>query len=318
MSRRNKNITTPSISPFWRAKNENIESWIKYFDRLTEIAISLFKWEGLPEEVDERFLELSLFRDGYVLFFKDDVLDEYMALRAMLGGQWSVYDIPSDRRAYASNGYTNELNEDNSVIIYNNMLHQSSYFVIREFAERLANLDRIIDVNTNAQKTPILLRCDDRDRLTLQNVYKKYEGNSPVIYGDKGMSPELIQSIQTGAPYVADKLYELKSQIWNEALTFLGIPNITDTKQERLVRDEVNRSQGGVIAARYSRQMSRQQAAEQINKMFSLDISVDYRDEYKEIPDPEQGDGATVSNINALINEINSYNSSLNKEKNNE
>lgn len=309
MSRRRPNGTkSPTNAPFWRARIENEQSWIKYYDRLTSAYMSLGGFKNHPSEVDERFMMLSMFYDGYVLFFKDDVLDEYMALRAMLGGTWSVYDIPSYRRAYASNGYQNELDETNSVIIYDNLLHSNPAFVIQEFAERLANLDRIIDINTNAQKTPLLLRCDDRDRLTLQNVYKKYDGNSPVIYGDKGMSPELIQAISTGAPYVADKLYELKSQIWNEALTFMGIPNITDTKNERLIRDQVNRSQGGVIAMRESRKKSINQACNQINEIFGLDMSWDYNEEYTESPDPEQGDGATVQNINSLIRQINEDN----------
>ena len=310
MSRRKPNgANAPSNTPFWRARIENVQSWAKYYDRLTSAYMSLGEFKGLPSEVDERFMMLSMFYDGYILFFKDDVLDEYMALRATLGGMWSVYDIPKDRRAYASNGYHNDdLNETNSVIIYDNLLHSNPAFVIQEFAERLANLDRIIDINANAQKTPLLLRCDDRDRLTLENVYKKYSGNTPVIYGDKGMSPELIQAISTGAPYVADKLYELKSQIWNEALTFMGIPNVTDTKNERLIRDEVNRSQGGVIAMRQSRKKSINQACKQINEIFGLDMSWDYNEEYQENPDPEQGGGATVQNINEMIRQINADN----------
>ena len=310
MSRRKPNgANAPSNTPFWRARIENVQSWAKYYDRLTSAYMSLGGFKGLPSEVDERFMMLSMFYDGYILFFKDDVLDEYMALRATLGGMWSVYDIPKDRRAYASNGYHNDdLNETNSVIIYDNLLHSNPAFVIQEFAERLANLDRIIDINANAQKTPLLLKCDDRDRLTLENVYKKYSGNAPVIYGDKGMSSELIQAISTGAPYVADKLYELKSQIWNEALTFMGIPNVTDTKNERLIRDEVNRSQGGVIAMRQSRKKSINQACKQINEIFGLDMSWDYNEEYQESSDPEQGGGATVQNINEMIRQINADN----------
>lgn len=306
--RRPEGAKNPSQTPFWRARIENTESWLKYFDRLTSAYMSLGEFKKLPDEVDERFAMLGMFYDGYILFFKDDVLEQYMALRAALGGRWSVYDIPSDRQAYASNGYQNDLNEENSVIIYDNLLHTRPAFVIQEFAERLANLDRIIDINANAQKTPILLRCDDRDRLTLTNVYKKYDGNAPVIYGDKGMSPELIQAISTGAPYVADKLYELKSQIWNEALTFMGIPNVTDTKNERLIRDEVNRSQGGVIAMRQSRKKSINEACEQINRMFGLDMSWDYNEEYTESPDPDGGQGSTIQNINSLIRQINEDN----------
>lgn len=310
MSRRKPNgAKSPSQTPFWRAGIENVQSETKYFNRLANAYLSLGLFKNRPKEISERFMMLTMFRDGYTLFFKDDVLERFMSLRATLGGQFDFEDIPTDRRAYASNGYQNDdLNEENSVIIFDNMLHDIPAFVVWEFSERLANLDRIIDINANAQKTPLLLRCDDRDRLTLENVYKKYNGNAPVIYGDKGMSPELIQAIQTGAPYVADKLYELKSQIWNEALTFMGIPNVTDTKNERLIRDEVNRSQGGVIAMRQSRKKSINEACERINEIWGLNMSWDYNEEYQETPDPEQGAGATTQNINALIRQINADN----------
>lgn len=274
-------MTKPTVKPFWRAEVDNDIAFINYFDRLTEIAISLFEWENLPDTIDARFLELALFRDGYAVFFKDDVIGE-LALRCMIGGNWSVYDIPEDRRAYATNGYNEALTDESSVLIYNNMLHTNGLLQIQEFARRLAEIDRAIDVNVKGQRTPILLICDEKERLTLQNVYKKYDGNSPVIYADKSFNPENLRSISTGAPYVSDKLYTLKTQIWNEALTYLGVPNLTDTKTERMVKDEVTRMQGGTIASRYSRLMARQQACEQINKMFGLDIRIDYRDEYKE------------------------------------
>ena len=97
------------------------------------------------------------------------------------------------------------------------------------------------------------------------------------------MSQNPVKSITTGAPYVADKLYTLKTQLWNEALTYLGISNINVQKKERLITDEVTRNQGGVVASRYSRLESRRQACDQINKMFGLKISCEYREDYREI-----------------------------------
>ena len=137
-------------------------------------------------------------------------------------------------------------------------------------------MDRTIDVNVNAQKTPILILCDDKQRLTLENVYMSYEGNKPVIFGNSNLNPDMLKVIQTGAPFVADKIYQLKTQIWNEALTYLGISNLNINKRERLISDEVQRYQGGTLACRMSRLKARQQAADQINAMFGLNISVEY------------------------------------------
>ena len=151
------------------------------------------------------------------------------------------------------------------------------------FARRLYNIERTIDVNVNAQKTPVLVQATESQRLTMKNLYKEYEGNEPFIFGSKALDVNGLKVLQTGAPYVADKLYELKVQYWNEALTYLGISNINTTKKERMITDEVTRNQGGVVASRYSRLESRRQACKQINNMFGLDIWCDYREDFQDI-----------------------------------
>lgn len=260
----------------------NNRTYMQYYNRLTELALSMFEWQNLPKTVDQRFLEMCLFSDGMCVFFEDEVLG-YLGLRCMIGGKLNVYQIPTDRRAYATNGYQKELDGTNSVIIFNNYLHTNSMLDVEMFSKRLYNLDRAIDVNANAQKTPVLIQCDESQRLTMKNLYKQYEGNEPFIFGSKGLDANGLKVLQTGAPYVADKLYELKTQIWNEALTYLGISNINVVKKERMITDEVTRNQGVTVASRYSRLESRRQACKQINEMFGLDIWVDYREDFQDV-----------------------------------
>ena len=264
----------------------NNRTYLQYYNRLTELAISMFEWQNLPETIDQRFLEMCLFSDGMCVFFQDEVLG-YLSLQCMIGGKLNVYRIPMERRAYATNGYQRELDGTNSVIIFNNYLHTNSMLDVEMFSKRLYNLDRAIDVNANAQKTPVLIQCDESQRLTMKNLYKQYEGNEPFIFGSKGLDANGLKVLQTGAPYVADKLYELKTQIWNEALTYLGISNINVVKKERMITDEVTRNQGGTVASRYSRLESRRQACKQINEMFGLDIWVDYREDFQDIEEEE-------------------------------
>lgn len=264
---------------FWESAMMNNATFRQYFNRLTELSISMFEWKNLPDSVDPRFLELTLFRNGQAVFFEDEVMG-YLALANASGGPFDVYNTPIYRRAYASNSYQKELDESNSIVIWNNQLRTNSFLDVQMFAKRLYNLDRAIDVNANAQKTPILLICDDTERMTLENIYKEYDGNMPVIKGVKGLNPEALNVLKTNAPYVADKLYALKTNIWNEALTYLGISNMTVMKKERLVTDEVARNQGGTIASRYSRLNARKQACKEINKMFDLNIDCVYREDF--------------------------------------
>ena len=284
---------------FWQSAKANSDYWTRYYNRLVELAVSMFDWKNLPDTVDPRFMELALFTDGMAVFFKDEVMG-YLCLRTMIGGNWNVYQIPNERTAYASNGYQNMLTQDNSVIVWNNFLHTNSMLDAQVYANRLWNIDRTIDVNVNAQKTPILIQCEESERLSLKNVYMKYDGNQPVIYADKSLDPKGLSVLQTGAPYIGDQLSDLKNRIWNEALTFLGISNVSYQKKERMITDEMVRSQGGTIASRYSRLEMRRQACNQINEMFGLNIWCDYREDFREIDDelmienPTDGEGNHV------------------------
>lgn len=260
----------------------NKMAYMTYYAQLLEIAISRFKWINLPKTVDARFLELALNTKGFALFFKDEDIG-YLGMNTTIGGQLSNYNIPINRQAFASNGYKANRTIRDSVIVWNNLIHTNGQFKLLEFSKDLYNLECIIRTNANAQKTPLMILCDERTRLTMENLYQKYEGNAPFIFGssrNSDLSVTSIQAMNTQAPYLADKLYQLKANIWNEALTFLGISNISITKKERMVSDEVNRMQGGVLASRYSATEARKQACEEINNMFGLNIDVEFREDY--------------------------------------
>lgn len=273
---------------------QNQRTYLQYVNRLTELSISMFDWKNLPETIDARFLELALFNDGMAVFFKDEVMG-YLGLQVMIGGTLDVYRIPITRTAFAQNGYQMKLDQSNSVIIFNNMLHTNSILDVQEMSKRLYEIQRTIDVNVIQQKTPKIITCTENQRLVMKNLYAQYMGNEPFIFGDKNLDLSGIKTFDTTSPYVADKLYDLKTQYWNEALTYLGISNVNTVKKERMITDEVQRNLGGTIASRYSRLFMRQQACEQINKMFGLNISVDYREDMQ-VLDTYDANEANLSN----------------------
>lgn len=261
----------------------NTLTYMQYLRRLMELSMSMFAWKNLPNTVDPRYIELRLFETGSVVFFKDDVLGE-LCLDCIQQGNFDVYGNPITRRAYSCyNNYQKVLSDKDSVIIWNNYLRTNSVTDIQLYAKRLWDLDRSVDVNAKAQKTPILIQCNEKQKLTMKNLYMQYDGNTPVIFADNNIDINGVKVISTQAPYVADKLYQLKNQIWNEALTYLGISNLNINKQERLITDEVSSSQGSTISSRYSRLECRKQAVEKINEMFGLNIEVDYRKDYQDI-----------------------------------
>lgn len=275
---RNNSRRSVQNRQFWESADNNVDSFVHYYDKLIEIALARFEYKGLPDTVDERFMELALMNNGCALFFEDDVIGKIIT-RTTLAGPLNIYDIPIRRNAFANNGYRAYLDDTNSVIIYNNYLHKPSRRALRYYAKRLATYDNVIDINVNAQKTPILITSAENTQLTMKQLYMKYEGNTPVIFGTKGLSPEAFTVLKTDAPYVADKIYQLKTDVWNEALTHLGIANVSITKKERMITDEVNRSQGGTIASKESPLQTRIKCFDAVNRMFGTNIEVSFRED---------------------------------------
>lgn len=261
----------------------NMHTYNDYLDMLTEIAISTIGYDNLPATVSERYLELSLFWQGRAIYFRDDVIGD-LALSCNPHSELDVYGEPYLRTAYSRyNSYTQILKSSNSVIIWNNRQRLASEPKIRSYAYKLYNIDRTIDINVRAQKTPILLKASENKRLSVVNAYKEFDGNAPVICADDKFNSDSFTVLKTDAPYVSDKLYQLKVNIWNEALTYLGISNVTIQKRERVNRDEVMRGMGGVFANRFSRLEARKDSVKRINEMFGTEIEVYFREDFENV-----------------------------------
>lgn len=262
---------------FWDSARANNSTYLCYYNRLVGIALSMFEWHNLPDTVDERFLEMALFGDGKALFFKDDVMG-YLGLQFMGTQPLNVYRIPMRRIAYSANGYHAEYDETNSVIIWNNVTHTNSYTDVATASERLYEIQRTIDTNIKAQKTPVMITAkNEPQRLSMKNAYMQYDGNQPFIFADKDFDPNSIKALSTQAPYVADVLFNAKKEIWNEVLSSLGVPVTDRVKRERLLAEEIAGDKASSVAQQFVRLNPRKKACKEINKMFGLNVEVTYR-----------------------------------------
>lgn len=278
------------VWPYQQIKKTHSElcnqlEYCDWFNRLYSLAITMFKWEGLPDTVDEMFLENILFYYGYCLFFEDPSVG-FMTLPCNLGPGFNPYYEYVDRYAYSVNYPTKKYTIDNSVVIRNLYSYYPTVSTISIYAQKLAEISRTTSVNVNAQKTPVLITCSEKSRLSLENVYKQYTGNHPVIFADKNLSLDAFQALKTDAPFVADKLMQLKFELLNEIRTFLGINNSNTNKKERLITDEVNSNNQEIMAQREALLLQRKIACDKINNMFGLNISCEFRIKDQDFTNP--------------------------------
>lgn len=271
----------------WQSAELNSRQYRHYYDLLKMLACSVYKWEGLPPEIDERFLELTLFQTALAVFFNDPEFNAFFALRGSPSGQLNVYNNPTRYMVYGANGrFHRNLAANECVPIWANYLRQPMHNTIDLYARKLTDIDRTMDVNLAAQKTPVLITCTEEQRLTMLNLYKQYDGNEPVIFGYKiidqaAAGGQPIQAIQTGAPYIVTDLLTDKARIWAEIMTYLGINNANQDKKERLVADEVSANDDQIQMCRLMNLNARRQACDQINRKYGLNVSVNYNTDWE-------------------------------------
>lgn len=270
-------------SNFNESAKLNRDTYNAYFNRLLNILLSMYEWKGLPDTVDPRFIERTLAHEGKAVFFRDEVMG-YLCLQVNINGPLDVYGNPTSRRAYAVNGYTLELDNTNSVMLYNNATRTGSVADLELYASRLYEIERAIDVNVKGQKTPKIITCEESQRLTMRNLYMKYDGNQPFIFADKSLDRDSIKVLDTSSPYVSDNLRILLRQRFSDALAFIGVDSNISDKKERVVAEEVQSNRGIVEAQRSVHLAPRKLAAEQINKMFGLNVTVEFREELFDAP----------------------------------
>jgi len=265
-------------SDFEDAMLLNSQTYVDYLERMKKIALSMFEWVNLPDTMNSRYLEMCLYYKGQAALLYDEDYG-FINTQAADSGYINIYGLPTKlncysysynkmRELYVPN--TNLPAEEECILVMNNYQRVPTAATIQLYAERLTEAQRAADINIKAQKTPILLLTDKNQELTLRNMYAQYDGNSPVIFGDKNLlADKPIDSINTNAEFVANDIRTYMEGIWNDFLCFLGINNLNE-KKERLITSEANTNNELVNLNMQSYLIPRKQACKEFNEKFGL------------------------------------------------
>ena len=259
-----------------------------YLNRFKRIALSMFEWVNLPSSMDARYLEKCLFYNGQAALLKDKTYG-FINTKAAANGYVNIYGLPTKINCFSYSYQSirtlfTGLNENltpaqmeyqknnECILVMNNEDRLPTAGSLELFAWRLYNADRTCDVNITAQKTPVLIVTDEKQRLTMMQMYNQYNGNQPFIFGDKNLLTDgmKLEAIRTESPYIVDKITDYKKEIWNEALTFLGINNIARDKKERLTENESSENNELVNLNLQAMLIPRIRACKQFNEKFGL------------------------------------------------
>lgn len=282
----------------WQSAAMNDLQFRFYYEWLEQMACSIYRWEGLPPEIDQRFLEMTLFDRGLSVFFHDESYDAFFSCTSTPSGAINMYQNPLRYIAYGADGFQRNLEASDCVPIWNNYLRRPDQNAMMIYARRLADIDRTIDVNLNGQKTPIFAVVPESQRQTVKQLMQQWSGNEPIIIGADGMfDPSVITYLNAGIPFITPDLLKAKQTIWAEIMTYLGIQNTNISKAERVQSAEVSANDGQIEASRLVRLNCRRMACEEINRKYGLSVWCDMNADissqnmnYLLMVDPEQQD----------------------------
>jgi hypothetical protein len=255
----------------------NFKTYEMYRRQLLTLAENVFEFVNLPEYIDTAYLNKQLLRKGSIAFFKDEVMG-LICLPYKNIGSLDVYGRPKEIQVMAKNGYTRRLSQGEFVIMYDNNGRYPLWLDILQYAERLGQHQRVMDINIAQQKTSRFWKTKTEKEKTIKDLVNNVDGyeNTIITYDNIDLDDTTI--VLAPAPYVADKVELQKDKIYNEFLRLIGIANLSYQKKERNISDEIQAMQGGTIASRYSRFEPRQKAIKMINEKFGTNIEVRYYD----------------------------------------
>lgn len=288
-----------------------------YVRVLTELCANRFKWKNMPNTVDQRFLELQLFRRALAVFYYDKDYQRFMACSGTPQGKLNMYHNPTEYRVvtpifsktvHASPYVLRDLSgmpvldgsgqpvmhTADAVPIWSNYLRTPDWDIVQVYSSRLAEIDRTFDINLGNMRRPFLIACDQNERQSMVNLYRQVAEGQPVIFGTETMGDIVGSKVQVFDMKMHEQtllnLSLAKSRVWNECMTLLGINNANQDKKERLVADEVAANDSQVMSARMVALNSRKLACDQINEVWpDMEMDVEWNEEVDQAKTPMMG-----------------------------
>lgn len=259
---------------FWQSDNYNSRSYIGCLDMLLSLAMNRFRWVGLPETCDVRYLERQLHMSGKAtIALKDGV---FYSVKAISKGKFNIYGVPTEWECTGFNGETFSASPETGEICYYNQSRTNPWNMLELFARKLSHYMRTEDINLSQQHTPWLLIAPQEQRQELINIYKQIAGGEPAILGNRQTWElvENIKAINTEVPFIGEELARGYQNVFNSALLYLGIPHLAFEKGERMIEDEARANTAPTNIMLMDCMSARREFADAFNRKFGTEIEV--------------------------------------------
>lgn len=253
----------------------NSTTYFYYMDMLFRKAMSIYKFENVPENWDYDYFVSVLLANGFICV--TDTALGVIPLRCGVTGI-NVYNHPTT--VIIANPVLGNLertiDEDCALIKMNYNFGSPIMPIVNRYATLLSECDASISVNlTNSKVTFIGLCSSKQVAESMKLMYDKIAKGEPAVFvkGDQINGDNILYN-HVKENFIASDIQILKRKLMSEFLTEIGVNNANTDKRERLTDDEVQANNGEVqLNAGYWLDNIKE-GLDKVNKLYDLNIEV--------------------------------------------
>lgn len=258
---------------------------VEYYTRyLFQKVISVFEFEGLPEEWADNYFKYVLFGYGVIAVI---YTDKYGVICQDCGlSGFDVFYQPT--RCIIANPHLPGLKEfkihENCEIIKLQPDYGSVMDLVTTYADLMALALETTGANLLNSKLSYVFFAENKTAAeSFKKLYDRVASGEPMAVIDKNLLLEdgtpawQIFTQNVGQNYITDRLLNDMKTLEDQFNTVIGVPNANTQKRERMITDEVNANNVDTQCRVNLWLETMNKDIMQVNKMFGTDIKVKYR-----------------------------------------
>ena len=303
-----------------QAKFKNSQELQNQLMRWVNIALNLYEYDGVPDSVDIRMLEMSFLLRGAGMIA--EIQGNLFSLLCAPGGNYNLYGNPLTAYGYGLNGFNKEfklwvpgsdapLTRDgvqrkesktfDAVMGFDNLARFPYINYIATEALRLSDIKRAEDVIRTNLKRPAIIAVEESQVSSVQTAIKSKDSNEEaIVIGLNGFSPDSakvwdLKTDPTLLSAFADA-YEREENILRDIFGLNSLPN--QDKKERLITNEANANNQATQSSADIRLNAREEFLEHVNEAFGINMTVRLR-----VEPLDEGGEEYVDDVSGMVRE---------------
>jgi len=264
-----------------KTKTSNKVRYTTYFTLLFDTLLEMFEWKNLPDTIPKRFLESILHTSGEV--FVSRINDKLIASGGTLSGEVDEYGLGTDCIAVCPRGEARgQRNVDIAYGINNDTATPD--MILYWITHLLSETDKSIKLNviySRLLKIPKV--ATEKDKSMFEELLKKVMDGDPQAFASTnaldmefGAGTEVFELTDSNKidklPYLTQFFDDTLKRFYN----FYGQPMQNQNKRAQSISDEIHGQDSVSFIIPLQMLRCRQALADNINKIFGTDISVDF------------------------------------------